>query len=500
MTLLAYILTFLATSALVESLLQKRRSSLKEQAMKLTTMLSVFLCLLLITQKPMFSFLLSIGFECLVYIVSNTKFKTLREHLAFSDFILYAQVFKFPRLYLPFLTLLSLILIPTSIIIIIGIFTIEPSLNLNIVTIVTGLGGIVIYHFLALKYYKKQKLSFNLNDDVEKYGLINALYIYTIKYLSDSEEDTNLTDHATPNAQDHLPNSEVVICLQSESFFDARTLDDNIRKDLLSGYDEFVKEAIYHGRLDVPAWGANTMRTEFSFLTGIKNEDLKLKKFYPHFFYAKQKMQTIASYYQSLGYKTVCIHPHPAGFFKRDKLFPNLGFDQFIDIEAFDKNETFGPYISDEAVGNKIIDVMRQEEKVFIFIITMENHGPLHLEDIHEDECNTFFTNSESHTNESKALAIYLRHLRNADRMLASLKADIISSKKNTTVYFFGDHLPSLPDTFEKYGLEDNRTDYFIWTSSSITPHRTNKLNTSVERLTQLTLKEETPSNKHLNA
>ena len=73
-----------------------------------------------------------------------------------------------------------------------------------------------------------------------------------------------------------------IVVVQSESFFDARILSDTIKTDVLTEYDKCLLESDCHGRLKVPAWGANTMRTEFAFLTGLEPQTLGLAQFYPY--------------------------------------------------------------------------------------------------------------------------------------------------------------------------------------------------------------------------
>ena len=84
----------------------------------------------------------------------------------------------------------------------------------------------------------------------------------------------------------------------------------------------------------------------------------------------------------------MCVHPYPASFYNRDKVFPLLGFDEFIDIHSFDGVAKTGPYIGDIALAEKVCAVLRDSssQPIFIFVITMENHGPLHLEKVQDGD------------------------------------------------------------------------------------------------------------------
>ena len=75
----------------------------------------------------------------------------------------------------------------------------------------------------------------------------------------------------------------------------------------------------------------------------------------------------------------------------------------------------------------------------------MENHGPLHLEGADE-------------------LAVYLRHLRNADAMLGELAAEL-GKRGDGALCFYGDHVPGMPAVYRAHGYEDSRTDYLLWSA-----------------------------------
>jgi len=123
------------------------------------------------------------------------------------------------------------------------------------------------------------------------------------------------------------------------------------------------------------------MRTEFSFLTGIANRELGFNRFDPYQAFVGRDIPSLTTHLGMLGYRCVCIHPHSASFFGRNRIFPGMGFDDFLDISVFDKNRKFGPYVGDLAVADKILQVLREDSApLFVFAVTMENHGPLHLE------------------------------------------------------------------------------------------------------------------------
>jgi hypothetical protein len=173
-----------------------------------------------------------------------------------------------------------------------------------------------------------------------------------------------------------------VIVVQSESFFDPRHWSEAIAPEVLTAWDDTCSTSLCHGRLQVPAWGANTVRTEAAFLTGLDPVALGIHRFAPYRALARQPVPNLFNAMKQLGYRTVAVHPYPASFYLRDRVFPMLGVDHFLDITDFDPEERDGQYISDAAVARKVGRLLKDKDNapLFIFAITMENHGPLHLE------------------------------------------------------------------------------------------------------------------------
>lgn len=73
-------------------------------ALHALALLFLFSLFMFLTARPLFSAFCSVALLVLMGVVSNAKYTTLREPFVFSDLSLFAQLFKHPRLYLPFLS------------------------------------------------------------------------------------------------------------------------------------------------------------------------------------------------------------------------------------------------------------------------------------------------------------------------------------------------------------------------------------------------------------
>lgn len=427
----------------------------------------LFSTLLLLTQRPALATGTGLTSYLLVILVNNAKHRALQEPFLFSDFGLFSQAFRHPRLYLPFLGVGPILTGASAVALAAYLgLTFEPPLADRL-----GVGGflgsvlaglLLAGVLLGLGRRFAPAPSLLPHCDLRRLGLAASIWLYwrlERQRLHPPAAETTLPYALRAADTDRLPD---IVAVQSESFCDARRLWDSIRPDVLANFDRTIAGATRHGRLGVPAWGANTMRTEFGFLTGIAADGLGIHRFNPYRRYARRPVNSLASLLKALGYHTVCIHPHPVSFFARDRVYPQLGFDEFIDVQRFDRTETCGPYICDAAVTRMIRQILDTSEKpVFVFAITMENHGPYRLESVTSDDADRLYTKPPP--DDFADLSVYLRHLTNADTMLGELTGAVEQQSRPGVVCWFGDHVPSMPRVYADTGYSDARTDYLIW-------------------------------------
>lgn len=411
---------------------------------------------LALVRRPIFALLLLLAGQFLVVQINNAKYRALREPFLFSDFGIFSQTIRHPRLYLPFLGVGRALLIALAVTATVGFgWWLEEPWPLFVVW--AGLISLVGLALLAWGVATAETPMLDPEKDLAAHGLFTSIAQYWLREkTTKSERQTTLP--VLQRAKHELPD---IIVIQSESFFDARQLFQGIKKSVLVNHDEACAAAALHGRLSVPAWGANTMRPEFAFLTGLSPASLGIHRFNPYRRVTRRPLKALPAVLREAGYQTTCIHPHPARFFRRDQAFPNLGFDRFVGIQEFRGAEKAGHYISDTAVTDKLLhELEAAAEPSLFFVITMENHGPLHLESVTDGDVRDLYHGPPPAGCED--LTVYLRHLRNADRQLGRLRAHLRTRTRPAILCFYGEHLPSMPEVYDVLGLPDGQTDYFL--------------------------------------
>ncbi|CAB3760743.1 capsular biosynthesis protein [Burkholderia sp. MSh2] len=444
--------------AVPRSAVRRRADALLLQVLAVVFLASL---MLLVTARPVFASSVAVALVGLVAVVSNAKYESLREPFVFTDLSLFSQLFAHPRLYLPFLSAGKIVAIGAGIVLVVAGYLAEtpvaprPTLALATVVVLT---------FLLARYIAARlPLAIDANADQRRHGFFAVFVAYLLNGMRPATfEAFRRTVEAGPFAAGASMQRPDVIVIQSESLFDVRRVSSAIAPGVLANFDRARRQAVRYGELSVPAWGANTMRTEFSMLTGLSSEQLGYARFYPYAF-VRRACASIASWFARGGYDTLAIHPYYADFFGRNRVFPLLGFNTFLDIEYFADASRAGPYVSDAAVLDAVIaELEREREKPrFIFTMTMENHGPLHLEEVLPGESSSRHTLGEDAA--WRDLTAYLRHIENADAMIGRLLDHLRTSDRETVVCFYGDHVPALPHVFEKLGVSPQRSDYFIW-------------------------------------
>ncbi len=247
-----------------------------------------------------------------------------------------------------------------------------------------------------------------------------------------------------------------LILVQGESFFDARRAL-RLPPGFLAGYDACSET---YGRLDVPAWGANSTRAEFAVLTGIDEAALGYDRFNPYHALTRPPIVSQVWRLRQAGYRTICLHPFDRRFYRRDRAMPALGFDQFLGRESLGGSPT-PPYMADQDLADHILRLLDAEgPRTFIFAITMGNHGPWTGKGRPIDPALAGLVDRDMRQRDE--LLRYLDGLRQTDEMLQNLVDGLERRGSEAILACYGDHLPSLPHAFEHLEWDDWRSDYAI--------------------------------------
>jgi len=119
-------------------------------------------------------------------------------------------------------------------------------------------------------------------------------------------------------------------------------------------------------------------------------------------------------------------------FYSRDRLMPEIGFEEVIGESDFAPVPAGGSrYVDDRTLGAKLVELASGSATPrLIYAVTMENHGPW---------------DSDNARDATGRLDAYLGRLRNSDAMLGDLIQYLSADGRPALLVFFGDHRPSIP-------------------------------------------------------
>nr|WP_246522920.1 LTA synthase family protein [Neoroseomonas eburnea] len=401
---------------------------------------ALFLALLAVTERPVLAGGLAAGACVFLAVADRAKRATLDEPLAFTDGGLLWQVPAHPRFYLPFVPRAVLVGgIGAGVLAFVAVLVLEPAVALGLtgraalLAAALALAGLVLR---PLPLLRGAALARDPARDAARFGPLATFALHA--RLAGTERPARRAAH--PPAPAVLRADEVsphLVLLQLESFCDPRRFG---LAQAMPCWDALAGMALSHGRLAVPGFGANTMRTEFVVLTGLDDAALGLDRLNPYFRFARAPVASLAWALGGAGYGTACLHPYDPRFFGRDRVLPALGFRRFEAADAFAGAPRENGLVTDAALGARIAaEIAAAEGPLFLYAITVAAHGPWPGPD---------------------PAAGWAARMAATDAMLGVVADAARACGRPVVLAAFGDHRPSLPAM--RRGTD---TDHLIWRS-----------------------------------
>lgn len=291
-------------------------------------------------------------------------------------------------------------------------------------------------------------------------------------------------------SKDSLPIAEcqenpTIIAIMNEAFSDISVLGpmNGVEKDLefLNSLKE-DSNTIEFGYNYVSTRGGGTATTEFEFLTGNSISNIQGANPYAQFNF--ENVPTMAQNLKQQGYRTIAMHPEDPNNWRRNYVYPNMGFDEFLSMEDFAGYDTTTKWnrISDLGNYKKVIDIYeKQTSPSFIFNVTMQNHSSYEIDAIDTGKLVDIDEEYKRYTD----VQAYQSMINEADQALEYLINYFKDEDKPVILCFFGDHQPSLNPEFEEKLINKGRTEtdselsiqekyyvvpYFIWSNYGVQP------------------------------
>ena len=332
--------------------------------------------------------------------------------------------------------------------------------------------------------------TFKVEDQYEARGFVPAFLEY-LSYVNPADKpqkynettmDTISAKYADGSAAGETQQTETpnIIAIMSESFWDASRLNTiKLDEPLLPVYENLKKEGMY-GELFSHVLNGGTVVSEFEFLTGFSGE------FFPSDYmvygnYLKKDFYSAVGILKNQGYATMAFHPYTSSNYNRENAYLKMGFDQRFFEDSFEDTKIIRNYISDESMYKKMISEYENRtdktQPVFMFGVTMQNHGGYWKDSIYEEKKVGFSTDVYGEV-ATDCLEDQLTGLHESDRALGELVDYFRTADQNTIIIYFGDHVsdagPKNDRALEKsswnedeleYDYETHKVPFLVWSN-----------------------------------
>jgi len=439
--------------------------------------------LVALTRRALFSFLLALGAEVMLYWINAQKVANLASPLVPADFHMLGQLREGGAHLLSGYAHLGawwLAAALAGVLALVALWRYEPPLLGKRAAPRAGLAAGALAALLSLcagwspwhVLYNKGALAFqpwSATESAKTGGVITMLALYRLDYAGTrARVDTSAARTLLGNTEDAVRARMAagndglrpdIVVVQSESFFDPGRMRGYAPYQFIPNFERLAREG-ESGQLHVPTFGGGTIRTEFEVLTGLPLRYFPQVQF-PYLQIDAKVIPGLARTLRSNGYTTIAIHDNNRGFWNRASALQRLGFDRFIAIDGFPKDvPRDGHYVADSALTDEVLKRLRDSgPPQLIFAISMEAHGPYDGNpgriDVAERDA---IPVPQGVTGTAKTmLQNYLYHLRHADEQLGRLAAALSQRARPTLLMFYGDHLPALGQAFEVNGFKDGQ-------------------------------------------
>lgn len=292
------------------------------------------------------------------------------------------------------------------------------------------------------------------------------------RYADATDVEANDTQGETSDKT--LGEKPTVIVVMNESYADLSVVGEfETNMELTPFYDSLTENTLKGYALS-SVFGAKTPNSEWEFMTG------NSMAFLPggsvvYQQYISDEPTSIVSNLKNEGYTCVAMHPYYETGWRRNTVYPNMGFDETYFIEDFDQSQMLREYITDQELYENIIERFEnkdEDEDLFIMSISMQNHGG------YTEKYSNFEEEARMTGLYYPDVNQYLSLVHESDIALEYLISYFQNVEEPVEIVFFGDHQPSLSSSFYPYlngkGLSGLTPDelqalytvpFFIWTN-----------------------------------
>lgn len=264
-----------------------------------------------------------------------------------------------------------------------------------------------------------------------------------------------------------------IVIILNESFYDLATLSDfyaftdratGAVVDLTPNLHR-LQASYPHGQMFTVDIGGGTANVEFEALTGLTNYWTNTVP-YTDLISSLKTLPSVASWARSGGLNTVAMHSFNGGMYKRNLVYPIMGFNEFLDLNTLSglTYNASSHYVDDGSLyAAALAQLADHDERQLVSLVTMQNHTS--YDKIPESDLHYHLATGASNPYNQYLLEGYAQTLQESDAYLGEFIANLEALDEPTVVLFYGDHAPGIFDVVvdSDQPTRAYQTPYLIW-------------------------------------
>lgn len=248
-----------------------------------------------------------------------------------------------------------------------------------------------------------------------------------------SSNQLDLLTEAVPEIEaatipEELPN---VILVQLESF-QSSVIDQRINgQELTPNLNRLKNETLYFPNFYHQTHEGRTSDAEFITLTSL----MPVKSGSVYTQYGDNEFDGLPGHLKRYGYNTAAMHAFEPGFWNRDKVYENIGFDKFYSKEDFSDDEIIGMALNDkDFLSESLGFAAEMDSPFFAFMVALSSHIPYEFP---EDQIKLDLSGYDD-----ELLKGYYHTIHYVDEAVGELKDEMQEQGlwDESLVIFYGDH------------------------------------------------------------
>lgn len=289
----------------------------------------------------------------------------------------------------------------------------------------------MIYHFNGYLVSTCIDIKESIVTEPEGYSVQNVEEI--LQNVQENAEEG--TAESTP--EEELPH---VILIMNESFSDLRDLGNLEISEENMGFFYSLQENTIRGYARTSVLGGGTANSEFEVFTGCSLGLLPVS-YYGYQQGMFKERNSLISLMEDAGYTTYAVHPESKENWNRGMVYQYFGFDHTYWEDEFDGAERIHSGVSDLETYyfiENVFENLEDDEKMFLFGLTMQNHGGYTNETMERT-----VTSVNAPCDEAD---VYLSLIKESDQAFEQLINYFKDVDDKVIICMYGDHQPSFSD------------------------------------------------------